>query len=53
MAEVLARAVSMMGIIILGYVLKERGFLNRSLFPVLSRITINITLCDHFQILRF
>ena len=44
MAEVLARAVSMMGIIILGYVLKERGFLNRSLFPVLSRITINITL---------
>ena len=44
MAEVLARAISMMGIIILGYVLKERGFLNRSLFPVLSRITINITL---------
>jgi len=44
MAEVLARAVSMMGIIVLGYVLKERGFLNRSLFPVLSRITINITL---------
>lgn len=44
MAEVICKAAAMVSIIILGYVLKIIGFLNRDDFPMLSRILINVTL---------
>ena len=44
MAEILAKAVSMILIILLGYGLKRAGYLSRDYFPVLSKISLNITL---------
>ena len=44
MGAVLARAASMVGIIIMGYILKRWGFLDGSLFPVFSKLSIRIVL---------
>ncbi len=44
MAEVLAKAISMVAIIFVGYFLKRTGFLTREAFPLLSRISLNVTL---------
>ncbi len=44
MAEILAKAVSMVLIILLGYGLKRAGYLSREYFPMLSKISLNITL---------
>lgn len=44
MAEILIKAFSFVGIIILGYVLKKRGFFKEEDFHVLSKIVLKITL---------
>lgn len=44
MAAVLAKAVTMVTIILLGYGLKRVGYLSREYFPMLSRISLTITL---------
>lgn len=44
MGAVLAKAITMVGIILMGYGLKRAGYLNQSYFPMLSRISLNITL---------
>ena len=44
MLEILMRAGSFIAIIVLGYVLKKIGFFKQEDFPLLSRITIRITL---------
>lgn len=44
MADILTRAGSFIGIILLGYILKKIGFFKEEDFTILSRITIRITL---------
>lgn len=44
MEIVLAKAATMIAIILLGYILKNVGFLDSSYFPMLSKLMINITL---------
>ena len=44
MAEILMKAGSFIAIIILGYVLRRRGFFKEEDFYVLSRIVLKITL---------
>ena len=44
MLDILTRAGSFIGIIVLGYVLKKIGFFKQEDFTILSRITIRITL---------
>lgn len=44
MLDILSRAGSFIGIIVLGYVLKKIGFFKQEDFTILSRITIRITL---------
>ena len=44
MLDILTRAGSFIGIIVLGYVLKRIGFFKQEDFTILSRITIRITL---------
>ena len=44
MLDILSRAGSFIGIIVLGYVLKIIGFFKQEDFTILSRITIRITL---------
>ena len=44
MGEILMQAISFIAIIILGYVLRRRGFFKEEDFYVISRIVLKITL---------
>ncbi len=44
MQDILIKAACYIGIIVLGYVLRRRGFFGPEAFPILSKIVLNITL---------
>ena len=44
MAPILAKAATMVCIIILGYTLKRIGYLGRDAFPMLAKLSLNVTL---------